>query len=145
MKKPIIDRIRAYIACPQFGDNTYGKWGALRFDQRKEIKELCDYTKELEDINDDCVDALYYAIKELHNYEKETKDYKSRFIKEYKELKERYEKLHNIIVKAEANTLDFELSCPLDLLKQQANYMGNYLHILEIRAEIEKVNLNKKD
>ena len=69
-------------------------------------------------------------------------EYKERFIKEYKELKERYEKLHNIIVKAEANTLDFELSCPLDLLKEQANYMGNYLHILEIRAEIEKVDIN---
>ena len=141
MKEPIIKRIRSYIACPQFGDNTYGKWGALRFDQRKEIKELCDYTKGLEELNDDCVDALCYAIKELNNYEKETKDYKSRFIKEYKELKERYEKLHNIIVKAEANTLDFELSCPLDLLKEQAKYMGMYLHILEVRAEIEKIEL----
>lgn len=68
--------------------------------------------------------------------------YKERFLKEYNELKERYNKLHKMIVKAEAKTLDFELDCPLDLLKQQAKAMGEYLHILEIRAEIEHINLN---
>lgn len=51
-------------------------------------------------------------------------DYKVRFVKEYKELKERYGKLHKMIVKAEAGTLDFVPDCPLDLLKQQAKAMG---------------------
>ena len=68
-------------------------------------------------------------------------DYKQRFIKEYKELKEKYTKLHNIIVKYEAGTLDFTPNCPIELLKKQASAMGNYLYVLEVRAEIEKVEL----
>ena len=71
-------------------------------------------------------------------------EYKIRFINEYKELKERYEKLHKMIVKAEAGTLDFKFSCPLPLLESQARLMGEYLHILEIRAEIEKIDLEKR-
>ena len=71
-------------------------------------------------------------------------EYKIRFINEYKELKERYEKLHKMIVKAEAGTLDFKFSCPLSLLESQARLMGEYLHILEIRAEIEKIDLENR-
>ena len=71
-------------------------------------------------------------------------EYKIRFINEYKELKGRYEKLHKMIVKAESGTLNFKLNCPLALLQSQASIMGEYLHILEIRAEIEKVDLNDK-
>lgn len=44
----IVTEIREYIKCPQFGDLDYGKWGALRFDQRYKIKRLCDYTESLE-------------------------------------------------------------------------------------------------
>lgn len=71
-------------------------------------------------------------------------EYKIRFINEYKELKERYNKLHKMIVKAEAGTLNFKFNCPLSLLENQARSMGEYLHILEIRAEIEKINLEDK-
>jgi hypothetical protein len=71
-------------------------------------------------------------------------EYKIRFKNEYKELKERYNKLHKMIVKAEAGTLDFEFDCPLSLLENQARVMGEYLHILEIRAEIEKIDLEDK-
>ena len=68
-------------------------------------------------------------------------DYKERFKIEYAELKERYDKLHKMLVKYEAGTLDFEPTCSIDLLKEQASYMGNYLRVLEIRAEIEKIEL----
>lgn len=68
-------------------------------------------------------------------------DYKVRFIEEYKQLKERYNKLHKIVIKHEANTLDFTPSCPIDLLKQQKRAMGEYLYCLEVRAEIEKIEL----
>ena len=34
------DEIRENISCPQFGDNHYGKWGALNLEQRKKIKDL---------------------------------------------------------------------------------------------------------
>lgn len=69
-------------------------------------------------------------------------DYKDRMKAEYKELKGKYERLHRIIIKAKAKTLDFELSCPVELLEDQAAAMGKYLYILEVRAEIEGVELN---
>lgn len=68
-------------------------------------------------------------------------DYKDRMLQEYRELKERYDKLHRIIVKYEAGTLDFTPSCPIELLKKQAKAMGEYLYVLEVRAEIEGVTL----
>lgn len=74
----------------------------------------------------------------LDNYEP---DYKARMKKEYWQLKDRYNKLHTMVTKYEAGTLDFTPTCSLDLLKQQKAAMGQYLHRLEIRAEIEKVNL----
>ena len=69
-------------------------------------------------------------------------DYKERFIAEYKQTKIRYEKLHKMIVKYEAGTLDFTPTCPIELLKEQASYMGKYLYVLEVRAQLEGVNLN---
>lgn len=67
--------------------------------------------------------------------------YVSRMIAEYHELKDKYTKLHRMLVKHEAGTLDFEPTCPIELLKHQANVMGEYLHTLEVRAEIENVEL----
>ena len=68
-------------------------------------------------------------------------NYKERFIAEYLQTKIRYDKLHKMIVKYEANTLNFEPSCSIELLMEQAEYMGKYLHILEVRAEIEGIEL----
>jgi hypothetical protein len=68
-------------------------------------------------------------------------DYKERFAAEYWQTKIRYDKLHKMCTKYEAGTLDFTPDCPLDLLKQQKKAMGEYLHCLEVRAEIECVKL----
>ena len=68
-------------------------------------------------------------------------DWKERVVQEYKELKERYNKLHKMIVKYEAGTLDFTPNCSLGLLKEQKKYMGEYLRVLEIRSEIEGIDL----
>lgn len=68
-------------------------------------------------------------------------DYKDRFKAEYLQTKIRYEKLHKMLVKYEAETLDFEPNCPIDLLKKQAMEMCHYLYALEVRAEIEKIEL----
>ena len=46
--KPIIEDVLDKVRCPQFGYDDYGEWGALRFNQRLEIKELCDYAQSLE-------------------------------------------------------------------------------------------------
>ena len=68
-------------------------------------------------------------------------DYKNRMKAEYLQTKIRYDKLHKMIVKYESNTLDFEPSCSLELLKKQASTMGQYLYCLEMRAEIEGIEL----
>lgn len=50
-------------------------------------------------------------------------------------------KLHKMLVKYDAGTLEFKPTCPIELLRKQKSTMGEYLNILEIRAEIEKVTL----
>lgn len=76
-------------------------------------------------------------------------DYKDRFRAEYYQTKLRLEKLHRMVVRFEAGTLnfeptctpDFKPTCPIGLLKEQVRHMGEYLECLEIRAEIEGIPL----
>ena len=68
-------------------------------------------------------------------------DYKERFKAEYYQTKIRYQKLHKMCVKYEAGTLDFTPTCSLEILTEQKKHMGNYLHSLELRAEIEGIAL----
>jgi hypothetical protein len=73
----------------------------------------------------------------------ESDDYKERFKAEYYQVKLRYEKLLRMCVKYEAKTLDFTPVCPLSLLNEQRALMGKYLYTLEVRAEIEGINLKE--
>lgn len=68
-------------------------------------------------------------------------NYKDRFRAEYYQTKERYQRLHLMIIKYEAGTLDFQPDCPLELLKRQAKAMGEYLYVLEMRAQLEEIDL----
>lgn len=68
-------------------------------------------------------------------------DYKNRFKAEYYQTKIRYEKLHKMLVKYDAKALDFELTCPIEIFRNQCLHMGSYLYDLEVRAEIEKIEL----
>lgn len=68
-------------------------------------------------------------------------DFRDRFVAEYCQTKIRYEKLHKMLIKYEAGTLNFEPKCSLELLSEQAKHMGLYLKCLEIRAEIEGIEL----
>ena len=68
-------------------------------------------------------------------------DYKERFQAEYYQTKIRYEKLHKMCIYYEAGTLDFEPTCSLELLTKQKAAMGKYLHCLEVRAQIEGIEL----
>lgn len=68
-------------------------------------------------------------------------DYKERFKAEYYQTKIRYEKLHETVIKYEAGTLNFTPNCSIELLKAQKRAMGEYLYNLEVRAEIENINL----
>lgn len=43
-----IEQIKEYTKCPQFGDKDYGKWGALRLEQRKAYRDLIDIIEGME-------------------------------------------------------------------------------------------------
>lgn len=65
----------------------------------------------------------------------------TRFRREYEELKERHGKLRKMLIKYDAGNLEFEPTCPIELLRRQRRVMAEYLSILEARAEIEKITL----
>lgn len=75
----------------------------------------------------------------------ESSDYKDRFVAEYWQTKIRYEKLKRFNNRIEAaemmNRKGPPHDCPSFLLQNQQHVMGEYLHILEIRAEIEGIVL----
>ena len=78
-------------------------------------------------------------------------DYKERMIAEYQQTKIRYEKLKDLNTKIEASEMCWgtqvkrpQIKCAPHLLRDQQECMGRYLHILEIRAEIEGIDLGKE-
>lgn len=70
-----------------------------------------------------------------------SEDYKDRFKAEYFQTKIRYDNLCKMLVKLDAGTLEFTPACSKALLLQQKRQMNEYLHILEVRAEIEGVSI----
>lgn len=76
-----------------------------------------------------------------------SEDYKARFVAEYRQTKIRYERLKAYCNRIEAAMRHPEKvdmpphDCDLDLLREQQSAMGHYLHVLEIRAEIEHIEL----
>ena len=76
-------------------------------------------------------------------------DYKERFIAEFHQTKTRYEKLKAFCNKIEASIVtngkvtEPKHDVPYDILRDQQRAMGNYLHILELRAEIEGIDLSE--
>lgn len=77
-------------------------------------------------------------------------DYKDRFKAEYWQTKTRYENLKKFNTRIEAAGRSFypgkkveepKHDCPPDLLREQQECMEHYLHILEVRAEIEEIDL----
>ena len=84
-----------------------------------------------------------------------SKDYKDRFIAEYWQTKIRYERLKAFNTKIEAAhevnshrlgriMEEPKHDCPGSMLRHQQQIMGEYLHILEVRAEIEGIDLEVK-
>lgn len=79
-------------------------------------------------------------------------DYKERFKAEYQQTKIRYEKLKEFNTRIEAaRRTSYEADCKKialpkhdctdDILREQQSAMGQYLHILEVRAVIEGIEL----
>ena len=73
----------------------------------------------------------------------QSENFKDRFKAEYYQTKIRLDKLNQMITKYKACTLDFTPRTPIKILEEQACHMGNYLKQLEIRAEIEGVDLSE--
>lgn len=75
-------------------------------------------------------------------------NYKERFYAEYWQTKIRYEKLKDFCNKIEVGRVwnshldEPEHDCPFEMLRDQQRMMGEYLHILELRAIFEKVDLD---
>lgn len=73
-------------------------------------------------------------------------DYKERFKAEYYQTKIRYNKLRSFNAKIEAAIRCKEVNmpehdCPAEVLLEQEFIMEEYLHILEVRAGIEGIEL----
>ncbi len=79
-------------------------------------------------------------------------DYKERFKAEYYQTKIRYENLKAFNTKIEAADMMNRIKecsiiempkhdCPDALLRKQQSIMGEYLHLLELRAVIEGIEL----
>lgn len=73
----------------------------------------------------------------------EQNNYKQRFINEYVELKDRYNKLHKMLIKYDAGRLEFTPTCPINILREQESTMLKYINILETRAIIEGVEFKE--
>lgn len=54
----------------------------------------------------------------------EQNNYKQRFINEYVELKDRYNKLHKMLIKYDAGKLEFTPTCPINILETRAIIEG---------------------
>ncbi|MBQ9720990.1 MAG: hypothetical protein IJV64_09900 [Oscillospiraceae bacterium] len=79
----------------------------------------------------------------------ESADYKERFFAEYAQTKIRYERLKAFCNRIEAshnsmNVQEPEHDCPYEMLREQQKVMGQYLHILEVRAVIEEIDIRQK-
>lgn len=74
-------------------------------------------------------------------------DYRDRFVAEYIQTALRYERLKSFTAAIEATEQwlfsdDIDHDCPLELLQKQQKAMGEYLHVLELRAKIEDIELS---
>lgn len=70
-------------------------------------------------------------------------DYKERFIAEYQQVAIRCNKLDNLIRLYKSGELEFTLNCSIDLLTSQLCAMKEYKELLEIRADIEDINIEE--
>lgn len=73
-------------------------------------------------------------------------DYREGFKAEYQQTKIRYEELKALNNRIEAEKISKKTGlppyeCPDTILRAQQAAMGEYLHILEVRAEIENIKL----
>lgn len=69
-------------------------------------------------------------------------DYKERFKAEYLQTKIRRDKLKSMIQEWDSGALNFVPKCPRDVLIHQLSQMNAYLDALEMRADIEMIDID---
>jgi len=70
-----------------------------------------------------------------------SEDFKERFRAEYYQLLIRLDGLVAMLMKWENGMLDFKPKCSKETLENQVVFMQGYKNILELRAEIEGIDL----
>lgn len=68
-------------------------------------------------------------------------DYRARMAAEWAQVTIRLRRLQDMLDAYREGKLDFELTCPITLLREQALVMQEYMDILEKRAELEGIRL----
>ena len=68
-------------------------------------------------------------------------DYRARMAAEWAQVTIRLRRLQDMLDAYREGKLDFELTCPITLLREQALVMQEYMDILEKRAELEDIRL----
>lgn len=68
-------------------------------------------------------------------------DFRERFKAEYYQLSIRLDGLLAMLTKWENGVLDFTPNCSKEILEKQVGFMQGYKKILELRADIEEIEL----
>lgn len=133
------------------------EWVEENFEEFKfpidENKPCVMFDEITENTASDCCEAKNTAFE--HTIEMmRSPNYKERFKAEYLQTLIRYEKLKAFNTRIEAAhktrfakpgsmVEEPKHDCPLDVLREQQSIMGQYLHMLELRAVIEGINLHE--
>lgn len=98
------------------------------YEDQEDCKDTQKLFKEAEELDE----TIPYMLSD---------SFKDRVYAEYWQTKLRYNNLHRMLIKYDAGTLNFKPNCSKELLSEQASAMGRYLYLLEMRSEIEGINL----
>lgn len=129
---------KGHIRCEIPNDDAKTILDALR--NAKYLSEPCECTDRTQEKK-----VPYFCSHDLSATVEGSSDYKERFKAEYYQTKIRYERLKAFNTKIEAARMtdkeEPKHDCPREILREQQSVMGEYLHILEVRAAIEGVDL----
>lgn len=160
-KEQQLKELKEFLDRKVFGGTTITYAGAMLFydlliKDIKEDKEM-EYGKLVNSLAETDMPEKIVTLSDTENPMKSA-DYKKRFVAEYYQTKIQYEKLKAFNNKIEAaritnlrylpdeekraSTVEMpKHDCPDDLLLSQQHTMGEYLHLLEVRAVIEGIDL----
>lgn len=120
------EKIRKAIECPQFGDATYGEWGALNLEQRRYIKRLLD---EL-DSADNYLKRLYLENQKLQTEKEQINSLVNSCQEEIRRLKKQLESANEQISYLR-RSIERKEERIIDLQYERIPYTNEYVAKLE--------------